>query len=263
MLFLGVVIGSLFFMRAPVSAAASNVSSAYFAPTPIITGSMVSLDPQHSDTVQLADTTNGLRLIGVAVTDDSLLELNPSSNKIQVATSSTANVLVSTLGGDINSGDKIGVSPIGGVGMRAAPNSYVVGLAKAPFNRDSKNAVTKTIKDTSGKEHSVALGYLSVSIATGVNSDTTKPGMNVLQRLGQSLTGRTISMTRIVLALVTTLGAMIAIITLAYGSIYGSVISIGRNPLAKNVILRTLRTVLFMVLLVVVVAGVLVYLLLR
>ncbi len=37
---------------------------------------------------------------------------------------------------------------------------------------------------------------------------------------------------------------MLALITLIYASIYGSIVSIGRNPLAKYAVFRTLGSVL-------------------
>jgi hypothetical protein len=96
---------------APVGASSANISHSYSATTSITNGSLVSLDPVHSGYVQLANVTNGTRLLGVAVaSNDSLLAVDATQGTIQVATSGVANTLVSTLNGNIDVGDRISVS---------------------------------------------------------------------------------------------------------------------------------------------------------
>jgi hypothetical protein len=56
---------------------------------------------------------------------------------------------------------------------------------------------------------------------------------------------------------------VLALIILIYGSIYGSIISIGRNPLARYAVFRTLGGVLLMSVVMAIIAGSTIYLLLR
>jgi hypothetical protein len=250
---------------APASASSANISHSYYATGHITNGSIVSLDPQHSNYVQLASTNNGSRLLGVAVaSNDSLLAVDATSGKVQVATSGITNTLVSTLDGDINVGDQIAVSPFNGIGMKTTPGLQVIGLAQTAFNGNSAGAVTQQVTNKNGQTTQIKVGYIPVSIAIGgTNTSTGTNGLNKLQRLIKSLTGHTISTARIILSLIVAFVALLGLVVLVYSSIYGSIISVGRNPLAKNAIFRTLSVVLGMTLLMTMVAGITIFFLLR
>src|SRR5438270_123785 len=71
--------------------------------------------------------------------------------------------------------------------------------------------------------------------------------LNQLQRLSKSLTGRTISTFRIVASLVVAVVALAALITMIYASVMGGIISVGRNPMAKLAVFRTLTSVMGMI----------------
>jgi hypothetical protein len=67
--------------------------------------------------------------------------------------------------------------------------------------------------------------------------------------------GKTTSTARIVVALVTTVLALLALSVLLYASIHGSLIALGRNPLAKFSIFRSMRSVYGVSLLIVLIAA--------
>lgn len=249
----------------PVSAASANLSHSYQSTSSIPNGSIVSLDPQHSNYVQLSDTNNDSRLLGVAVSSsDSLLAVDPSSSSVQVAISGSAPMLVSTLNGNIAVGDQISASPFGGVGMKAATGSVVIGLAQTSLNSKTAGVVTRQVKDIYGHTTTMTVGYIQADIAIGANSSgLASANLTSLQKLAKSITGKVISPTRVALSLAIVIIAILVLITLIYASIYSSLISIGRNPLAKHVIFRNLTGVLATASMVVVVAGVTVYFLLR
>lgn len=246
-------------------ASSANISHSYQATAAITNGSLVSLDPKRTDYVQPANTGNGVRLIGVAVaSNDSLIAVDAASGKVQVATTGNANTLVSTLNGDIRVGDQIAVSPLNGVGMKALSGSRVIGLAQTAFNSHTDGATAKRITDKYGRSSTVQLGYVRVSIAIGIsNSNGSGVVLNNLQKVVQTLTGHTVSTPRITISIVVVIAALVALITLTYASIYSSIISVGRNPLAKYAVFRTLGSVLGMALLTTVIAGIVVYLLLK
>lgn len=249
---------------APAEASSANISRSYQSDSSISSGGIVSLERDRSDYVQLANTTNGSRLLGVAVgAKDSLLAVDVRTGKLQVATSGSVNTLVSTLNGDIRVGDQVGVSPLNGVGMKALLGSRVIGLSQSEFNRNSDGATPQIIKDKNGKTSQVYVGYVRINIAVGTNNGANGGELTSLQRVVQSITGRTVSNIKIILSLVVILLSLMALITLTYASIYSSIISIGRNPLAKHAIFRTLGSVLFMAGLTTLVASVTVFLLLR
>lgn len=250
---------------APTGASSANISHSYHATGTLDNGQLVSLDPAQSDYVQPADTTNGSRLLGVVVAaNDSLLAVDPTQGNVQVATSGTVTALVSTLNGDINVGDQVAVSPFSGVGMKASPGSYIIGLAQTAFNAHSQGGVTQTVTDRSGNSTKVTLGDVGLNIGIGLNNTAdAQAQLNSLQKLAKSLTGHSVSTVRVVISLVVALMAALALLTLMYASIYGSIISVGRNPLAKYAIFRTLGSVLGMAALTAGLAGVTIFLLLR
>jgi hypothetical protein len=247
-----------------VQAVSDNLSHSYQSTASVPTGSIVSLDPLHSSYVQLANISNGARLLGVAVNSrDSLLAVNAANDRVQIATDGTAATLVSTLDGNIKVGDLIGVSPLDGIGMKALSGSRVIGLAQTAFNANTSGAISKTITDKSGHASSVKVGYVELNVAVGTNATVLNSNLNVLQKFAQTITGHVVSPTRVIISLVVALLALLALITLIYGAIYGSIISIGRNPLAKHTVIRNLTLVFVMVLLIALVAGTIDYFLLR
>lgn len=250
----------------PVGAASANISHSYASAAVITSGSLVSLDPLHSNFVIPANTDNGLQLLGVAVNGkDSLLAVDETnaSGTVQVATSGTVNVLVSDVNGDIKVGDQVSVSPFNGVGMKAADGQQVIGLAQTSFVAKTAGATIENVTDKSGKTAQVRVGYVTLGIAIGNTSTGGGVKLNVLQKIAKSLTGHVVSTFRATLALIVALAASIALVVLIYASIYGGIISIGRNPLAKYAVFRSLLSVLGMAALTALVASVTIYLLLR
>jgi hypothetical protein len=249
-----------------VAAALANVSHAYRAEGSISNGSLVSLDPKKSGYVELADSSNGVRLAGVAVNpSESLLAVNPSSITTQIATTGNVNVLVSTVNGNIAVGDQVSVSPFGGIGMKGESGLNVIGLAQTTLNSKTSGITTEHVKNKQGKLNTITVGYVSLTI--NINTDTSNlsgdANLNGLQKLVNELTGHTVSTLRIVTSLIITAITMLALIAVIYAAIYGSIVSVGRNPLAKHAIFKTLRSVVLMTVLVAAVACVTVYLLLN
>jgi hypothetical protein len=259
-LFCALVINGL----SPVGAASANISHSYQATTPVPAGSLVSLSVVKTGYIELANTDNSSRLLGVAVqSNDSLLAVDASQGSVQVATDGTATALVSNVNGSINVGDLVAVSPFDGVGMKDVPGSRVIGLAQTAFN--GNNGVSETVRDKSGKSSTIKIGYVQVSIGiTTVSTDNANAQpKNILQKYALSLTGHSVPTWRIAVSAIVTAVAFIALVTLIYASIYGSIVSVGRNPLAKYAIFRTLRSVLGMAIVTAGLASLTVYLLMR
>lgn len=252
-------------ISAPVAATSASISHAYYSPATIKTGSLVSLEPGHPNTVQAATSGNNQSLIGVIVNpNNSLLAIDATSNTVQVVTSGSVNILVSTVGGNISVGDKIAASGFAGVGMKASGGEKIIGVAQTAFSPDSPGATTEPITNTTGQTKQVSIGYVRLAIAIGTDSSIgSTPKLTNLQRLVQSLTGHVIPTSRIVVALVLGIITLLSLIIMIYGSIYGSIISIGRNPLSKNTILQALRSVLGLAVLTAAVASLIIFLLLR
>jgi hypothetical protein len=258
----------LFGLLSPqTSASSANISHSYLSNDNIQTGSLVSLDSNHSGYIVPANTSNGNQLIGVTVAaGNSIIAIHSntgSTNTFQVATSGNAAVLVSTLNGNIAVGNQVSISPFNGVGIKALPNSRIIGVAQTSFNSHVTGATTERITDTSGQSNTISVGYIELSIAIGNSSATTgNGGLSSLQKDIYNLTGHVVSSLRIGIGLVVAIMACLALVTLIYASIYASIISVGRNPLAKSPIFQSLRSVLVLAVLTAVVASLTIFLLL-
>ena len=248
---------------ATVSASSANISRSYKADGNIAAGSLVSVEKGSPGIVQSANTNNAQQLVGVSVAiNQSLLAINVTSSTIQVATAGTAIALVSTVNGSISVGDQISASPFNGVGMKAGPSTRIVGLAQASFMAGGSNTTTEKVTDKKGKVTNIVVGYIPVGIYVGTSSPTSSAASG-LQRLGETLAGHPVSDIRIIISLIVAVVAIASIVTLIYASIYGSIVSIGRNPLAKYIVLRALGSVMGMVLLIAGISSTTIYLLLR
>jgi hypothetical protein len=245
----------------PAGASSANISHSYHTDTVIRNGSIVSLDPKRSDYVLAANADNEGQLFGVAVdSEDSLLAVDPTPGDVQVAVNGNANTLVSTLNGDIAVGDQIAASPFNGVGMKAAEGSRVIGLSQTGLSSQTPGVVVEEVTSTTGRKTRIYVGYVRVNIAVTNARDSLK--LTGLQKIAKSFTGRTISTARLIVALVVAVLALLALVTLIYAAIYGSIVSIGRNPLAKYAVFRTLRSVLGMVAGIALIAGLIIVFLL-
>jgi len=263
----GVASAFIAFGLGSAAAASANISHSYLGTGSIPNGSIVSLDSQNSGHVVLADVNNGSRLEGVALaSNDSLLAVDPGTGLVQVATSGSVNTLVSDVNGDIKVGDQVAVSPFGGIGMKAGANAHVVGVAQTAFSSSSTDATAQSVKDKTGQTRQIKLGYIRLSIAVGTSGNGGSGGgaqLNSLQKLIKSLTGHTISVIRILLSMLVIIISIISLITLIYASVYGSIVSIGRNPLAQHAIFRTLTSVMVMAVLTIAIACVTIFYLLH
>lgn len=261
----GVTTALICFGLTTASASSANISHSYSSSSDIQNGSLVSLDPSKSNFVVPANSGNGSQLFGVAVaSNDSLLAIDPTSGQVQVATSGTVNALVSTVNGDINVGDQVAVSPFNGIGMKSSPGEHVIGLAQTAFNQNTAGSNNQEVTDKSGHTSHIVVGFVRLGIAIGTASTQGSDSqLNGLQKLAKSLTGHATSTTRVVVSLVVAVVSFLCLITLIYASIYGGIISIGRNPLAKNSIFRSIFSVLGMVVLVAAVSSLTIYFLLR
>jgi len=267
LMFISVGIALFVMGLSPAGASSANISHSYSTDTNITNGSLVSLDPHRSDYVVLANSGNGQQLLGVAVaTNDSLIAIDAKTGNgtVQVATSGTVNALVSDINGAIKVGDQISVSPFNGVGMKASSGEQIIGLAQTAFNNSTAGATPEQVTDKNGKSSQMMVGYVKLGISIGsMPTYGNSSQLNGLQQVAKSLTGHTVSKFRTIISVIVAVMASVALVVLIYASIYGSIISIGRNPLAKYAVFRSLASVFGMAALTAVVAGVTIFLLLR
>lgn len=259
----GVVLTAL-----PAVAAAQAVAQSYTAGQGVQQGMIVELANRTPPTVVPLTIEDARDLLGVVVpaNDSSVALSNGSTNQVYVATTGTYNVLVSTQNGAIKTGDYITISSLAGIGAKADGSVPVVlGKALAGFD-GSKNVSGTTSLSTSRGSTPVAIGVIPVALSVAHNPLNVQqlsgvPGF--LQRAGQTVADKPISPLRLYISLVV-LGLTIIVVGIfLYGGIRSSMISIGRNPLARHAIVRGMLQVVMVGLIIFVIGLFAVYLILK
>ena len=242
----------------------------YAAETPLDTGTIVQLTGKGSNTVKIATQSELQNMFGVTV-DASQQPLTVSNddakNEVFVAVSGTYNVLVSTQGGDIESGDYVTLSSLNGIAMKASTEQKTVfGRANRDFDGKGAKLGTASLKDNAGGTKTVTLGVVPVTIDIRRNPNDKSTKANVpefLERIGEAVAEKEVSPIRIYLSMGITVVSIIAAIAMLYAGIRNGVISIGRNPMSKKSIFRALLEVVLTSMLILVIGLFAVYLLLK
>lgn len=228
----------------------------------IVTGAIVSIKRDSPGTVELTTADSADRVLGVAG-EDALIELTGEEGAVKVVTSGEAMAFVSDINGEVNVGDKIAASPIAGVGMKAVNSGFVIGSAQA--NLSNVDTEVRVIRDKNGDGQEVRVGAIPVMVdkmfyeAPKEASSYIPP---IIQDIADSLAGRQVSPIRVIASGVLVLFALFAVTTIIYSSIKSSIISIGRNPLSRIAVQRSLLQMGLAVLGIMAFAALLVYLVL-
>lgn len=247
------------------------VTQTYSADPSVQIGMIVALKDRDSRVVIPLKNDKLKAMLGVVIPPNKApIILTPeqaAAQQVLVATSGRHNVVVSNQNGPIKVGDYITVSAVSGIGMKAGENeTLIIGQAAGDFGGNANVIGSIKLKSAAGKDSTVSLGLVAVDIKIGSNPLFIKrvdyvPGF--LAKIAQTVSGKPVSVARIYLSLAILL--VISVITgnMLYSGIKSGMLAVGRNPLSKKSIMRSLiQTVIAG--LIVFVAGVFaVYLLLK
>ena len=244
--------------------------SGYAADEPLDYGRIVTLEGKNANKVKPATQSDVQNMFGVTV-DPQQIPLTISHEGIQnetyVAVSGTYNVLVSTQGGDIKSGDYVTLSSLDGIAMKTGDQEVTVfGRANAAFSAKDSSLGTQELKDSSGGTKTVSLGLVPVTIDIKNNPNHKSTKVNVpdfLERIGRQIAEKEVSPIRIYISVGIAVVSLIAALAVLYAGVRNSVISIGRNPMSKRSIFRALVEVILTSLLILIIGLFAVYLLLK
>lgn len=243
----------------------------YAADSPLDFGTIVQLSEQEGEKrVKSASRDDPQRIFGVVV-DRNRLSVTLSrglDNEVFIATSGTQQVLVSTQGGPIATGDYLILSAINGVATKAGEEEVMtIGRAAAPFDGTGVTLGTAPLKDTTGSAaQTVTLGSIPVTIdiRQNPNKKSTKARVpEALERIGQAIAEKEVSPVRIYISLGITAASLITALLVLYAGVRNGMISIGRNPMSKKSIFRALLEVILTSVLILVIGLFAVYLLLK
>lgn len=239
-------------LAVPVSAANSNtpaaITQSYSADPSVLAGMIVGLKAKDLTTVIPLSNKDVGNMTGVVVPlNDAAIVLTPQSGATQqvlVASSGDYSLLVSSQNGSIKTGDFLTISSLDGISMKAGTSQpEIVGRALADFGGKSGVVGSVSLKNSTGKTSTVSIGHISVDVYLAPNPLFQKSSPNLpgfLTKTASSVASKPVNTVRIYLSILVLLSTVIVSGIMFYGSVRSSIIAVGRNPLAKKAITRSL-----------------------
>ena len=239
-------------------ASAQSFVSGYSAKTSLQPGIIVAISEQSDSTVEAVPGGQSTKIHGVVIDPaDATVTVANTGQDVFVATSGQYQVLVSIENGTIEAGDYLSISSTDGIAAEAtSAHQQIIGRALSGFDGKS-NVLTKT---ASGD----AVGSVLTDIIPGKNplrGDGGVPGP--LQNAAESIAGKEVSAVRLYGALVILLAAIFISASIIWVGVRGGMVAIGRNPLSRGLVMKSLTQVIAVSVLIFVVGVIGVYLLLK
>lgn len=239
------------------------VSEGFSSDTQIQRGMLVALKNDGDRKIELLTAQNLDRFRGVVINkNDSPVTLSTDKEQVFVANSGTQEVIVSAEGGEIKKGDYISISSVAGIGTKAgAEQPTVVGRASANFDKESGALGSIDANNTK-----LQVTRIPVDIAPGKNPLQKQQNSNVPEFLAKASRGiakKDVSLPRIYLAFTLLMVTSLICGVLLYGGVKGGLVSIGRNPLSKDLIVKNLVQVVLTSFIIFIIGLFAVYLILR
>ena len=265
-LFLASLILAIFL---PAVVIAQTVTRGYSSDILLQKGMIVKLKDDDPNKVEPVKKENEEKIQGVVINPtDSAVLLSGEDQKVFVSNTGPYFVLVSTQNGPIGVGDYVTVSSISGVGMKASDSDKVViGKAVETFDQADITKVRSTakMKDSVGNETEVKIGTVKVDISVGRNpSQRINASLPVvLKQASETIAGKPVTPARVYLSFFVFLATSIIAGSMLYSAVRSTMISMGRNPLGKKAIIKSLVQVASVAVMIFIVGLFAVYLLLK
>ena len=210
-------------------------------------GDLVSFD-RTTQVFRLAQQANDSNLFGVVVNNPTIV-LRTTAESVPIVSSGEVDVQVTTINGPISAGDFITSSSIPGKGQKAGPSaSFIAGIALDSFPVSPSGVSTGVSTSTvDGGTIRVLLAIGPKSLSGGGLINGAGPMSSSLNVLGVSMPLATLI--KYFLAAIVVVGSIYVAFRNFGSSMKDSIISVGRNPLAKSsiqsmVVLNTVLIVL-------------------
>lgn len=210
--------------------------------TLLTSGMVVAVEASDSSASKVvrASQDTASKVVGIATPiDDSAVAITSSDADVYVESQGVVWAYVTDINGEVKRGDLLTVSPLRGMLMRTTTDAGGAIVAIADDNFTSAQAESVTLD--SGKTAKVAKILINLDQK---NVSGGQAQQSALQKIGRSVTGRTVSDVRVLVAMVIFIIVMIAEAAIIYGGITSAITAIGRNPLAQKYIKKELFQVL-------------------
>jgi len=259
---------ALVFISSSVPVNAQTITQGYGSDSSIQRATIVSLVLDNAKKVEPTSLDNDERMHGVVVSqNDAPFTLSSEEEKTFVATKGRFEVFVSNENGPLQVGDFIAVSRVAGIGMKAQEfEPYIIGKAISSFDGETGVLSNTTIED-GGSQKKVSIARIQVDIGVSGNpllkpTQANLPGF--LQKVAETIAQKSpINPLRIYISLVLLVASTVVASILLYSGVKNGLISIGRNPLTKKSITRSLMQVIMTSIIILLLGIFGVYLLLR
>ncbi|GAC1388167.1 MAG: hypothetical protein NVS1B7_7330 [Candidatus Saccharimonadales bacterium] len=228
---------------------AQTFSQSYGSDKPLQRGLIVKLKKNDTTKVEPVTLDTATQTFGVTIgATDAAVTLSSTNAPNYVATNGHYDVLVNTQNGRITPGEYITISAIEGIGMRAGTdNQIVIGRALAGFDGKTGVVSTTDVVDSNKHNQTIAIGRISVDIGVAKNPLLKATQTNVpefLKKASESIAGKPVSAVRAYVSLVVFIAGTAIAAALMYGGVRSGITSIGRNPLSKKSIIRSMLQVI-------------------
>ncbi len=247
------------------------VASTYSADGSVQQGMIVQLKDKAPSFVVPLSSKSTSKILGIVIPNNNVaIVLTPqtvTTQQVLVATTGKFSVLVSNQNGPIKVGDYLAVSAIDGVAMKAGiTEEQVIGKAASNFTGSANVISSVKLKDQLGKDTAVAIGRVQVDINiihNPLNQKTVDFMPAFMSNLAQTVANKSVSVARIYLASVIMFVITVVTGVMLYSGVRSGMIAVGRNPLSRKSIIKSLVQTVFAGL-IIFIAGILaVYLLLK
>ncbi len=237
---------AIFFGMATVSA--QDFTQGYGTNDKLIRGSLVSRNEENDTLVDAANLDNLNRLFGIVVrSDESAVTLTTDTAGVYISTTGRFEIMVSTIGGEIKTGDYITASSISGIGMKAGTSQeLVIGQALQDFDTTNQEAIlgSTTATAADGKRHDVVIGRVLTDLDVKRNPRLSQSAPELIVRFSELIAGKPVSLLRVYAAMAVLLVTAGLGGSMLYAGIRSAFVAIGRNPLSKKSVMRGLLQVL-------------------
>ena len=259
---------ALVFVSTSLPANAQTITQGYGSNSPIQRATIVSLVLDDAKKVEPSSFDNDERMHGVVVSqNDAPFTLSNEEEKTFVATKGRFEVFVSNENGAVQVGDFIAVSRVAGIGMKAKDlEPYIIGKAISGFDGETGVLSNTTIED-GGEQKQISIARIQVDIGVSGNpllkpTQANLPGF--LQKVAETIAQKSpINPLRIYISIVLLIASAAVASILLYSGVKNGLISIGRNPLTKKSITKSLLQVIMTSIIILLLGIFGVYLLLR
>lgn len=228
-------------------------SESYISEEELLPGTIVSLSPDSPDLVVTANANNVNNIFGVVVEEgETPIHFSGTSEEEQqaaVSTSGEVYVFVSDINGDIQAGDAITATVINGVGGKATDDGRAIGIAKESFEGDEQNTNLRSIElETATGESTVYIGKIRVSLNVYdyIAPREERDILTQLQNTAEAIAEKPVSLVKVITASIISLITLVVVVIMLGSSVQGSMIALGRNPLAKKTIISSMVKVILL-----------------